>query len=226
MRHTHFVAAQLQMISEEHERFTSHIPNLPDVQAAWLLWVHCANARANHMLARAHDARLWSCLFHILGIAEDMCDDVERATASLPLAMAKIGFEERNADQPVCFLADSLPMVQKRHPDVANIWQPPKHAVFGGRSPRHALPGFTLPSWHELALGVRPPPRVPEENEPGTSRTGWQREAGPATPSHLWGFSRPSYRTLQQKSRLKVVSVFRWCSGVFRGVQVFGVYEV
>ena len=162
----HFVAAQLQKISEEHERFTSHIPSLPDVQAAWLLLVHCANARANHMLrvvppvwvavfARAHDARLWSCLFHILGIAEDTCDDMARATASLVLAMEGLGLRSAARTNPSAFWtswADCLPIVQKRHPEVAthNVEMLSNHpstpcleAAVQAAEGLHALPGFS-----------------------------------------------------------------------------------
>ena len=195
-----FVAAQLQKTSEELEQFLSRIPSLPDVQAAWLLLVHCANARANYLLrvvppdlmagfAQAHDVRLWSCLFHILGVAEDRCDDVARNTASLPVAMGGLGLRSAVRTSPSAFWAswaDCLPMVQKRHPEVApcivemlnNHPRTPRlQAAAAAAEQLDALPGFSPPSWHVLALGARPPPRELEENDPGTSRTGWQHEA-------------------------------------------------
>ena len=86
--------------------------------------------------------------------------------------------------------ADCLPMVQKRHPKSrsphrGNAEQPAK--AFGGAAATaeqlDALPGFTPPSWHALALGTRPPLREPEEIEPRTSRTGWQHEVSSRTES-------------------------------------------
>ena len=143
--------------------------------------------------ARAHDARLWSCLFHILGIAEDTCDDVARATASLPLAMGGLGLRSAARTSPPAFWAswaDCLPMVQKRHPEVAthivemlsnHPSTPCLEAAVQAAEGLHALPGFTPPSWLELALGTRPPQREPEENEPGTSPTRWQHEVSSRT---------------------------------------------
>ena len=37
--------------------------------------------------------------------------------------------------------------------------------------------GFEPPSWTALALGARPPPREPDDYEPGAQRLGWQLEA-------------------------------------------------
>ena len=76
--------------------------------------------------------------------------------------------------------ADSLPMVERRHPEVAthivemlsSYPSTPCLEAAVQAEGLHALPGFTPPSWHELALGARPLPREPEENEPGTSCTG------------------------------------------------------
>ena len=39
------------------------------------------------------------------------------------------------------------------------------------------VPGFVVPSWSALARGVRPPPRGPEDFEPGAQWSGWQHEA-------------------------------------------------
>ena len=201
--HPDFVAAQLPE-NVKGTRAVSVTPSLPDVQAAWLLLVHCANARANYLLrvvppdlvagfAQAHDVRLWSCLFHILGVAEDRCDDVARNTASLPMALGGLGLRSAARTSPSAFWAswaDCLPMVQKRHPEVAacivemlnnDPRTPCLQAAAAAAEQLDALPGFTPPTWHALALGARPPPREPEENEPRTSRTGWQHEASSRT---------------------------------------------
>ena len=111
---------------------------------------------------QAHDVRLWSCLFHILGVAEDRCDDVARNTASLPLAMGGLGLRSAVRTSPSVFWAswaDCLPMVQKRHPEVA--------ACIVERlsnQPRTPCLGAAAAAAEQLK-GARPPPREPEENE-------------------------------------------------------------
>ena len=63
----------LNSISEEHQTSLKRIPLVGDVQAAWLLLVHCAGARANKSLrcvdleavepfARGHDQDMLQCL--------------------------------------------------------------------------------------------------------------------------------------------------------------------
>ena len=42
-----FVPAQLEMLTAEHKTLLCRIPLIQDVQATWLLLVHCAAARAN-----------------------------------------------------------------------------------------------------------------------------------------------------------------------------------
>ena len=45
-----FVAAHLQRTTAEHQVLLDRIPHVPDVQSPWLLLLHCASARANHLL--------------------------------------------------------------------------------------------------------------------------------------------------------------------------------
>ena len=47
--HPDFVRASLESKNASHQRFLDRIPLLQDVQASWLLLVHCAAARANYM---------------------------------------------------------------------------------------------------------------------------------------------------------------------------------
>ena len=71
--HPDFVRQHLRDVSEGHERFLTRIPLVRDVQSAWLLLLHCAQARANFLLravrpeaveefATRHDRGLWWCL--------------------------------------------------------------------------------------------------------------------------------------------------------------------
>ena len=77
--------------------------------------------------------------------------------------------------------ADTIKMVQARHPEVAD-------AILRTVEARHEAPsvvainsctqhlwdaGFAAPSWEELARGTEEAPRE-EEEEPNQPRTGWQ----------------------------------------------------
>ena len=78
-------------------------------------------------------------------------------------------------------VADSLHMVQKRHPGVVvrlltHLKGVPTSATTVARS-LDGVHGFELPSWRSLAAGARPPPRDLEDHEPGSPRQGWQHEA-------------------------------------------------
>ena len=88
--HADFVTAQLETIARKHPVFWQAIPNVRDVQSAWLLLLHCAAARANFYLrvvrpdlvvqfARTHDASLWQCMCAILGIPVTLCDEMAKA---------------------------------------------------------------------------------------------------------------------------------------------------
>ena len=90
--HSDFVQRHLQSKVESHRVLLERIPAVPDVQAAWLILLFCASARANFLLralppeatrefARQHDESLRTCLSELLGVTVDAWD-----IASLPLA--------------------------------------------------------------------------------------------------------------------------------------------
>ena len=76
-------------------------------------------------------------------------------------------------------------MIQQRHPRIAALFvaqlcgQP--HTTFlraASEAPIHLVrAGFVAPTWDVLALDARPPPREPEDVEPGGVRRGWQHSA-------------------------------------------------
>ena len=198
--HPEFVAAHLERTLAEHQVLLSRIPSIPDVQCAWLLLLHCASARATYLLravrpelvrpfAAAHDQGLWQCFCQILQISTDLCDDNARATASLPLSLGGLGLRSAvRTSHPASWAswADCLPMINKRHPEVAaqimqSLEDGPTSPTLRSLSEvaRHleGLQGFTVPPWQALADGYRPPPHEPEDQEPGTQRQGWQHEA-------------------------------------------------
>ena len=115
--HEDFVRAQLEHIVDEHNVLLERIPSLPDVQSAWALLLHCANARANYALrvirpelarhfAQAHDAGLWRCLCAILRVGEDQCDALAKDAASLPLSMGGLWVAQRRAHEQQCTLGE------------------------------------------------------------------------------------------------------------------------
>ena len=110
------------------------IPNVVDVQCAWLLLVHCASARANyslrvvrpewvHQFAVDHDRNLWKCLCAILRVSVDGCGEPARSTATLPLSLGGLGLRSAQRSSVAAYWAswaDALPMIQERHPAVAD----------------------------------------------------------------------------------------------------------
>ena len=93
--HHDFVRQHLSNVHEEHQRLLTRIPLLADVQSAWLLLVHCAQARANFLIravrpeaeefAVNHDRGLWWCLGQFLGTDLEQCEAGMRDVATLPL---------------------------------------------------------------------------------------------------------------------------------------------
>ena len=45
--------------------------------------------------------------------------------------------------------------------------------------------GLEVPTWRELMLGTRAPPREPDDYEPGSQRAGWQHEAASRVDRHF-----------------------------------------
>ena len=82
--------------------------------------------------------------------------------------------------------ADCLPMIEEMHPEVATefvtrleagVETPCLGAAATAAWNLAGTHGFEPASWTPLALGARPPPREPDDYEPGAQRLGWQHEA-------------------------------------------------
>ena len=144
--HHDFITAFIERKSAEHATLLERIPTVPDVQSAWLLLLHCAQARANFLLrgvqpslcrplllqdtiqgvhhcrpllAERHDNNLWHCLCEILNLPPEQCDAGARDTASLPLVFGAMGLRSVTRMRSTAFWADSLLMIWQRHPAVA-----------------------------------------------------------------------------------------------------------
>ena len=81
------------------------------------------------------------------------------------------------------YWADVLPMIQARHPTVGALmvqplegesWSPNMEAASRAATQLERMASFAVPQWSDLAGGLRPEQREPEDHEPGSSRAGWQ----------------------------------------------------
>ena len=203
--HPDFVRANLEWKSISHQWFLDRIPLMEDVQASWLLLVHCAAALANYMtrvlepassleFCERNDLALWHCLCNIMQISPSQAQDI-RQTATMPMILGGLGLRSavrvREAASWSSW-ADCLPMVHQRHPSVAaNLVVQLRGGAQGPffRAAAEAVQyleasGFEAPTWKVLACGVRPVPREPEDLEPGVVRRGWQHAAASAVELH------------------------------------------
>ena len=133
--HEEYVRHHLDRTIQDHHELLQRIPSVPDVQSAWALLLHCANARTTYSLrvvrpelvmefARANDAWLWRCMCSILGIVPDQCDALSKDAATLPLSMGGVGLRSAvRTSVPASWAswADSISMIRERHPSVANM---------------------------------------------------------------------------------------------------------
>ena len=102
--HEEYVQAQAARRAEEELSLLRHLPQLPDLQCAWLLLAFCAAPRAQHLLrnlppasaapyARAHDDAVWRALASMLGDDDPGSDawQVARDIAFLPGSLGGLG---------------------------------------------------------------------------------------------------------------------------------------
>ena len=146
--------------------------------------------------ARFHDAGIWGCLCSILQLP---VDQVRRRRPSHSCSASGLGRSRASQCRARTFAAfwaswaNCLPMVYARHPDVAIQLalhlegSPHTHCL----SEVAAIPvtlsgvGLEVPTWRELMLGARAPPREPDDYEPGSQRAGWQHEAASRVDRHF-----------------------------------------
>ena len=141
--HDEYVRSLLEKIQAKQQFLLNAIPTVPDVQSAWLLLLHCVSARANYQLrvvrpelvnsfAESHDQGLWRCLCAIVGVPAETCDGLTRATCTLPLSLGGLGLRSAARTQESAYWAswaDTLSMVQARHPSVAELMVPSRRRI-------------------------------------------------------------------------------------------------
>ena len=162
-----------------------------------MILLHYAAARANYQIrcvspggvaqfAHHHDEQIWDCACNILQL-DPRDAEVGREFSTLPLSMGGLGLRSASRLREPAFWAswaDCLAMIRQRHPEVAAQLvdqlegfpdTPVLQAASTAARSLHGVMGFEPPSWHALAVGVRPEPQ-PEEFEI-RSQGGWQHEA-------------------------------------------------
>ncbi len=230
-----YVRASLADKFAEHDQLLQALGHMEDLQAAWLILSMCAAARPNYLLravppelteafSNQHDNAMASSLLRLLGFDEAGEDvDLARSLAQLPLRLGGLGLRSAARTAPAAHWAswaDCLPMIQARHPGLAERLVGALDDEAGGQSAsaisaRACLTalqaeGFDLhPGWRELRAGARPPP--PPNRDLGEAdwsewSHGWQFHAAAARERHardvsLWPrLSRPQRAMLRSQT--------------------------
>ena len=145
-------------------------------------WLRTVEPELTERFAERHDASVWRCLSNILGTPS--APDGAQVIATLALSAGGLGLSSAHRVRSAAYFAswaDSLRMVRKRHPIIAESMI--RHLEVGGvpcfqaaRQCREVVEeaGLVLPSWTELSLSPPPAEAEPEPNQPEHS---WQQKA-------------------------------------------------
>ena len=141
-----FVVHALSRIAERQGELLQKIPEVKDLQCAWLILLYCGVTRATFYVrsvrpdltenfAEQHDEQVCRCFCELVGVAPAAPAASVRASTSLPLAAGGLGLRSalrlRHAAHWASW-ADTIRMVQERHPEVADVIV---RAVEAGRRP-------------------------------------------------------------------------------------------
>ena len=216
--HQDFVTAQLEMLTAEHQQtLLCRIPLVQDVQAAWLLLVHCAitwpewwsQGLPNPPVGGTMLGCGSVCLCTILQISPDQGEDVVGA-ASMPLVLGGLGLPPPcRVSQPAYWAswADALHVIHNRHPEVAAqlvtaVDDEPSHDFC---APRRELGGMWRVSWgSNLPVGRRPPrERDPKPENPTCVSLVQFAKDGSTKPAPVWDNTSvlPSSQEFQNRCR-------------------------
>ena len=107
-----FVAAQTDRRMGEERRFLDMLPDLPELQCAWSLLLHCAVPQSTYMVrtlppslaatyANRHDEAMQRVLQDLLGVAEDQAmRDRLAAISTMPMGMGGGGIRSATRAAP------------------------------------------------------------------------------------------------------------------------------
>ena len=193
-----YIAAQLESLST----FFARLPDVPDVQVAWLLLLFCALPKAQYVLrvlpphqtdAASHDRSVLACLAALLRVESSGALLAQSATCGrAQLAMQHGGRCLRSTTARSCAAyfaswADALRAIEARD---AQLWataalqlQRPActSRLTALRDAVHSLEaaGFQAPPWNQLAR-TSPPQEDSKDDDPADFTRGWQRSASRA----------------------------------------------
>ena len=91
-----FIQAHLEMKATEQRTLLDRIPLMSDLQSTWLILLHCASVRANHLLrvvepqAVAGIDNIWGCLCLLLNVNPGQREDI-KSSANLTLVLGGVG---------------------------------------------------------------------------------------------------------------------------------------
>ena len=184
-----FIEHELDSRATCHAELLEKIPNVKDLQCAWLILLCCGVSRANFFIravspdcslqfATRHEAQIWRCLTTLVGVLPEAVPESAKAAATLPLSSGGLGCRSsvrlRHAAHWASW-ADSIKMIGERHPEVVATILREVDGNNGSRSiqainscTQHLEEaGFVAPDWVQLASGARCFPRI--------VRAGWTR---------------------------------------------------
>ena len=164
-----YIAAHLEARLQEHQHLLDELPQLPDLQSAWLLLTFCAAPRAQHSLrtippsattryATAHDTAIAGALAALLGESTGL-PAAAQELAFLPTQLGGLGLCSATRTKEAAYWAawaDLLPVIHARAPALAQdchtAW---KRAGRSGSVPPTSRPSRPAP-WPSR-LGSPPP---------------------------------------------------------------------
>ena len=173
------------------------IPDIQDLQCAWLVLLFCAGARANffirtvspsltHAFAAQHDAQIWSCFCTLVGVDPGAIACSAKAASNLPLAMGGLGLRSAVKLRHAAYWASWVDPIKiaDRHPEIAGTIIRAVHAELEAPSVQAIVTsqrclerdGFVCPSWEDLATG-EVGAAFEEDEDPNQTRAGWQSKA-------------------------------------------------
>ena len=200
--HHEFIRSRANARLEEERRLQTQLPQLPDLQCAWLLLLFCAALRAQHLLrtvppaaidayARDHDEEVWRSLQDMLGGHTADAEQSQRQArdiAFLPASLGGLGLMHAERLSPAAYWAawaDALPVLQQRCPEAAarclqelrsgNQAAAPSLQAAAAAGEHLDSQGWTQrPDWEACLHSA---PSHAARGEPGIWANGWQRDA-------------------------------------------------
>ena len=197
--HAEYVRAWAEARMQEEQELLDQLPQLPDLQCAWLLFAMCAAPRANHALrtvpptmvapyAKMHDDAIWDTLDALLGGLSPDETASARALAELPASLGGLGLVSAQRTAPAAYWAgwaDALPVLRRRLPAFAESCA--DSLAEGGRQSASLEPAaaarallqdegwHACPEWRAVLEGARSP-RM-RDTSLGDWPHGWQSHA-------------------------------------------------